>query len=408
MGESREQPPMAVADRTTRRPMPSTDREVARRDAGFPRIQQRLPAPAVLTAALPAVLLLAVILADYMTPAPYYRFLSPLIMAVPALAAATSGVWGAAAFAVLSVATSFLLANLDDRLFTTTFYGGLVGLAVISAISLLPGYQHGRRERKLAQARSVAETVQRAVLIPIPEQIGSLRTAAAYVAAEEEARIGGDLYEALDTPYGVRMIIGDVRGKGLSSVGAAANLLGAFREAAPRAPDLPSLAHRLEESVRRYNARVDAAVGEFITATLLCVPPDPVAQMVSCGHPGPLLIRAGRVSEVQASQPALPLGLGEFNGGGYHVDTIDFDVGDCLLLYTDGVTEARDTSRTFYPLAQRATAWAGAEPEQLIKQVVHDLATHTGGRLGDDAALLASQRRTPAPPPDTPRTDEAA
>ena len=341
---------------------------------------------------LPGTLLAAVLLADFFTPEPHYRFLSPLITAVPALAAATSGKRGAVVFTALSVGASFLLANLDDRLYTPGFYGQLAGLAVIFAVSLLPGHQRARREQKLAQARSVAETVQRAVVAPIPEQIGCIRTSAAYVAAEEEARIGGDLYEALQTPYGIRMIMGDVRGKGLPAVGAAANLLGAFREAAPHAADLSILAERLEGSVKRHNARAGLEASDFITATVLSVPSGPVAEMVCCGHPGPILIRGGEVTDVQATRPSPPLGLGELSTSGYHVDTLSFDLMDCLLLYTDGVTEARNHDGVFYPLANRVTAWANAEPEHLIDQLVYDLADYTGGRLNDDAAMLASQR----------------
>lgn len=352
----------------------------------------RWSASVLIAAALPAILLGVVILVSYLTPGPYYRFMAPMIVAVPALAAATSGVRGTLTFAALSAGVTFLLADLDGRLFSSSFYGGLAGLAVICAISLLPGHLGARRERQLAQARSVAETVQRAVLVPIPEKINSLRTATAYVAAEEEARIGGDLYEALDTPYGVRMVIGDVRGKGLASVGAAANLLGAFREIAPNAVDLPTLAARLEESVQRYNARTDRGITDFVTATLICVPAEQVAHVLCCGHPGPVLLHGTTARDVSATRPSLPLGLGELNTVDYHVETVDFGVGDCLLLYTDGVTEARDSDGIFYPLADRAATWADTEPEQLIKHLVHDLVDYTGGRLGDDAAMLACRR----------------
>lgn len=375
--------------------MPRTDREVARTS---PRglFGRRWSVVGVLLTCLPGGFLAAVVLADYLTPDTYYRFVAPLIVAVPALAAATSGAWGAIAFTGLSVGTSFLVADIDNRLYTPSFYGVLVGLAVIFAVSLLPGHHHARRRHKLAQARSVAEMVQRALMPPVPAQINDLRTSAAYVPAEEEARIGGDLYEALETPHGVRMIVGDVQGKGLASVGATANLLGAFREIAPHAADLPALAERLEQSVQRYNSRAGLETNKFITATLLCIPSEPVAHVLCCGHPSPLLLHAGTVTDVQLSRPSLPLGLGKLSAGGHHVSTLAFAAGDCLLAYTDGVTDARDSGGVFYPLAERVTKWADAEqPEQLVKQLVQDLDRHTGGRLNDDAAVLASQREPP-------------
>lgn len=361
-----------------------------------PDARARWSFSAALSAMLPAALLVTVTLVDVVTPHPYYRFLAPLLVAVPALAAATSGVRGTVAFTAASIGVSFLLAQQDGMLFSRSFYGGLSGLIVIAVISLLPGHQRARRERKLAQVTSIAETVQRAVLVPIPEEIDSLRTAAAYVAAEEEARIGGDFYEALETPYGIRVIIGDVQGKGLPSVGSAANLLGAFREVAPHAADLPSLVARLEDSVRRHQARVGGSPGAFITATIVSIPPGPVAYLVCCGHPGPLVIRAGEVYEMQAGRPSLPLGLGDLSPGDYRVDAFDFAAGDRLVLYTDGVTEARSPDGEFYPLADRLAAWTDAQPEQLVKALVRDVLDFTGGRLGDDAALLTAQRPVPA------------
>lgn len=71
-----------------------------------------------------------------------------------------------------------------------------------------------------------------------------------------------------------------------------------------------------------------AQVDDFVTATVLALPPEPVLQMVCCGHPGPLLIRDGKVCDVAATRPSLPLGLGELNTVGYRVDTLEFGVGD--------------------------------------------------------------------------------
>jgi hypothetical protein len=64
--------------------------------------------------------------------------------------------------------------------------------------------------------------------------------------------------------------------------------------------------------------------------------------------------------------------------------------GDGLLLYTDGFTEARDARGAFFPLARHA---ASAEPAELMRCLVGDLAAHAGDRLGDDAALVLLRRR---------------
>ncbi|MFE2280295.1 SpoIIE family protein phosphatase, partial [Streptomyces sp. NPDC059454] len=78
--------------------------------------------------------------------------------------------------------------------------------------------------------------------------------AAVTLAAQGQARIGGDFYEAAGTPYGVRLLIGDVRGKGLSAVGAASAAINCFREHAYDQPDLRAVIRRLQITMSRYSA----------------------------------------------------------------------------------------------------------------------------------------------------------
>ncbi|MFF4794142.1 SpoIIE family protein phosphatase [Streptomyces sp. NPDC001276] len=67
-------------------------------------------------------------------------------------------------------------------------------------------------------------------------------------------------------------------------------------------------------------------------------------------------------------------------------------------LYTDGVIEARDRNGVFYPFAERAAQWTDHAPEALLHRIERDLLAHTGGRFGDDVALLAIHR-APIPHP---------
>lgn len=69
-----------------------------------------------------------------------------------------------------------------------------------------------------------------------------------------------------------------------------------------------------------------------------------------------------------------------------------FEVGDTLVLYTDGVIEARDRAGDFYPFTQRAAQWTECNPKALLHHIRRDLLAHAGGRLGDDAALIAIHR----------------
>ncbi|MFI9645456.1 PP2C family protein-serine/threonine phosphatase [Streptomyces sp. NPDC052040] len=244
------------------------------------------------------------------------------------------------------------------------------------------------QERELTSVRTIAEAAQRALLRLVPRRMGPLVVAVRYVAAEAEARIGGDLYEVLRTPYGVRLLVGDVCGKGLGAVETAADVLGVFREAARAEPDLAAVARRLDMALAR---RPESE--EFVTAVLVGFPeaPEP-AVVVNCGHPPPLLYHAGAVDEVSPPEEAPPLALLGLVGGDYHSRTLDFDCGDLLLLYTDGVTEARDAANRFYPLAQRCASLPHRDPDALLDQLLVDVRAHADAGLTDDAALLAVRR----------------
>ncbi|MCC3769260.1 PP2C family protein-serine/threonine phosphatase [Streptomyces sp. UNOC14_S4] len=259
------------------------------------------------------------------------------------------------------------------------------------------------RERELVQSRSVAEAAQRALLRPPPERLDGLRTAVRYLAAAADARVGGDLYEALVTPFGTRLLVGDVRGKGLAAVETAADVLGTFREAAQVEPDLAAVAARLDAAVRRRRGRrkgrsaentVEAETAEeFVTAVLVGVPPSgDVAELVDCGHLPPLLVRAGRVTELESPDPDPPLALLELAGGTYRRRSFTFRAGDVLLLCTDGVTEARDAAGRFYPLWERLARMPEEAPDVLLDCLVTDLLAYARGGLSDDAALLAVRR----------------
>ncbi|MEU1623775.1 PP2C family protein-serine/threonine phosphatase [Streptomyces sp. NPDC020096] len=282
----------------------------------------------------------------------------------------------------------------------------MAALIVTSVFSTTARYLAERHHRELVQVRTVSEAAQLAVLPPLPRQLGPLRLASIYLAAAHEAQIGGDLYAAVRTPTGTRLIIADVRGNGLPAVGAAAILIGAFREAARQPGTLPDLAARLDKSIRSNITEVgvpEQAQERFVTATILEIPDDePVVQSVTCGHPPPLLLRAKEVVTLEASHPAPPLGLAELAKTTFHLDSFSFRPDEALLLYTDGVSEARNALGDFYPLAERLSTRAHSHPAALVGHIRNDLLTYVGGRLGDDAAIVAIERQPVEAGPELP------
>ncbi|MGW2426086.1 PP2C family protein-serine/threonine phosphatase [Streptomyces sp. NPDC001709] len=218
-----------------------------------------------------------------------------------------------------------------------------------------------------------------------------------YLAAEDETRIGGDLFAIARSDHGTRVIIGDVRGKGLAAIGEASMVLGAFREGAHHYDTLPELAAGLEVSVCRSLEDVADALhdpGEhFITALLLDVPDHGTqVEMVNLGHPPPLLLHDGEVTVLHARRPVPPLGMCELPVPSHRADPFTFEDGDTLLLYTDGVIEARSPNGAFYPLTERAASAPTSGSEALIRHIHRDLLNHVGHEPGDDAALLAIER----------------
>nr|WP_037830239.1 PP2C family protein-serine/threonine phosphatase [Streptomyces sp. NRRL F-5527] len=324
------------------------------------------------------------------------RIWLPLLATGPALAAATSrprGVLGVGVLAFVLGAGIAFRHNMD----LTHLAVVLAALVTVTLAGTLASALRARRERVLAAVRSVAETAQHALLQPVPETVGPFQVAVRYSAAAAEARIGGDLYALIPTPYGVRMIVGDVRGKGLPAVGTAALVLGVFREAAYDEPDLLDVVSRIERSLAR-----NLGGDDFVTAVVAGCPEPGRLEMVNCGHAPPLLIRGAEVTAVETDHPAPPLGLRALSGETPRLQVVSFGDGDQLLLHTDGVTEARDADRVFYPLTEGLTRHLSDEPARTLAALHQDLLDHVGGRLHDDAALLllrkpaAAQAAAPA------------
>ncbi|MDH6143020.1 MULTISPECIES: PP2C family protein-serine/threonine phosphatase [Kitasatospora] len=375
---------------------------VPRRSAALAR--PRRPGRALVL--LPLGLILVITVVDILSPPSIH--LGPLLVVAPALTASFAGARLTALVSAIAVAALFLIGILHGGLTTSNHESQIAALIVVSA--LVVGFRalRDRHARELVQVRSVSETAQQVLLRPLPTRIGPLRIASVYLAADAEAQIGGDLYAASRTVNGTRLIVGDVRGKGLTSLGEAALLLGAFRAAAHLQASLPELAAYLDGSVSWDLAAaacdppdddeapepvVHDAAESFITAVILDIPDDGTQiQIINCGHPPPLLLHHGRVVTLEVRRPAPPLGLGGLLEPQYQADSFRFSPSDRLLLYTDGVIEARNAARTFYPLTERIRDWTTERPAALLQHLRRDLLEHAGGRLGDDAAMVAVER----------------
>ena len=322
--------------------------------------------------------------------------LGPLLAVPPALAGIGAvSIWRPLGYGALCLLAAVIIALTANGATHWLPAATIVAVICVTGVSVLGTAISAHKEQQFANVISVAEAAQRAVLRPLPTQLGPLELGVVYIAAAADAKVGGDLYDVSKTPHGIRLIIGDVRGKGLGAVEIAADVLGMYREVAHEVHTLGELARRLDAGLARRWGQHE----EFVTALFAEIDPDVGRLSIySCGHPPPILISSGGVTVLEVPAPAPPLGLLTLGDGSGAARTLPFKPNDLLLFYTDGVTEARNGRRAFYPLDERLAALAALNASgkgrvsdgglDLLDLLRKDLLRHAGAPLDDDAALM--------------------
>jgi serine phosphatase RsbU (regulator of sigma subunit) len=254
---------------------------------------------------------------------------------------------------------------------------------------------HVRRAllRELRQARRVAGAAQSVLLRPLPPRIDGLTVAAAQMSADRGATIGGDLYEAVATEHGVRVVMGDVRGHGLAAIGTAAAVLGSFREAVHDEPDLGGVLRRLDRALARHlrerAERDGTAAEDFVTVLLLEIGRDGELLALNCGHPWPYLLSGSVVKPISCADPMPPLGPFPLPADLSGLRCGHLLPGETLILHTDGAEDARDAHGRFFSLPGALQGAVEVAPQAVLGRVFTALLDHTGGTPKDDVALLA-------------------
>ena len=311
--------------------------------------------------------------------------LLPLVSLGPAFSGLVGG-WrrtagtGAAAL-LLCVGLGFYNGQFDE----SRGFAALGSVAGVTGVGIAAAVMRSRREAELASVRSIAEVAQRVLLRPVPLTAGPLQAAVSYTSAVAEARIGGDLYEVVASPHGIRVIVGDVQGKGLAAVETAAVVLGAFREAAHDEPDLVGLGERLERSVAR-----ELEGEKFVTAILAEIGARHEVVFLNYGHPAPMVVRRdGAVDFPQPPAYALPLGLGAHGGEDPKSSSggLRSPVSSSCCTPTASPRPGTRTA-TSIPLGERAHLLKDPDAHRALETLRADLAQHAGGPPHDDAAML--------------------
>jgi serine phosphatase RsbU (regulator of sigma subunit)/ketosteroid isomerase-like protein len=250
-----------------------------------------------------------------------------------------------------------------------------------------------RSERERAE---IAETLQRGLLPPPLPHIPGWSVAAMYRPAGAENEIGGDFYDAFRIAGGWMVVIGDVTGRGAKAAAVTAHARYTLRTAAAITGD-PVVALRTLN--RELLARSGAALCSVAAMTMSEDSSDPVRLAVA-GHPPPLLIDGGSVSE--ACRPA-PV-LGAFPDETWTMEATAVGRDQQLVVVTDGVTDAGGGEGRFGEERLRAVLAGVRGPALAAQQIEGALHEFTGGELDDDAAIIAiapaSADEGPAPEPE--------
>ena len=201
--------------------------------------------------------------------------------------------------------------------------------------------------------------------------------------------VGGDSFDYAVDAATAWFAVFDAMGHGLAAGWLATVAIGAYRNARRRGLDLPSTVTAVD------SALADCFGGEqFVTAVLAEL--DLATGRLRwhlAGHPAPLLLRGTRVVKALNVDPGLPLGLGAAMGQAPVVGEETLEPDDRLLLFTDGVIEARSADGELFGTDRLADlvarqAAAGQPAPETMRRLMHAILAHQAGRLQDDATTM--------------------
>lgn len=334
-----------------------------------------------LAAAVPFFVMTVVACADLATGT---LGLLSLLSLGPALAPVALRPTGTVVTGGVAIVISLLLALYDGIGFSMHAIVACATIAGVTVAGVIASAARRSKERELVDVRAVADVAQRVLLHQVPREVGQFQIAMRYISAAAAARIGGDLYDVVAMAGTARLIVADVQGKGLAAVQTAAVVLAAFRESVYDEPDLAAIAAHIERSLEHQ-----ATGGKFVTAIMAEIAQEGTEiRLLNCGHPAPLLLRGGRARLAEPLEASLPLGLGHLDTTERKEHSAPFGPGDRMLFYTDGISEARDSSGAFYQVDQCGGLLGGPDPSAALDRLYDDVLHHVGGRLQDDSAAL--------------------
>lgn len=237
-----------------------------------------------------------------------------------------------------------------------------------------------------ARAKSLTRTLQQSFVPPTSPEIPGLAVATAYRPAGDGTVVGGDFYDVFPTgPHDWVVALGDISGKGVEAAVVTSVVRHTVRALTVLGQELPEVLTGVNRVVGQHETE------KFCTLVVLRLRKDGDGWVTTAavgGHPPPLLLRPG--CEPRMVDARGPL-LGMLPDAVFAETRVDLRPGDTLILYTDGVTEARKDGAYFGE--EQFLAWAAAQssddPAALVDSLLDVVVTFQGGEPQDDIAVVA-------------------
>jgi len=260
---------------------------------------------------------------------------------------------------------------------------GLAAASLLLASAQYTDLPHLLRRRK---DMSLAAEMQWSLLPPLSFASGGVTIAGLLEPAYE---VGGDCFDYAFNSGILDFAVMDMVGHGLSSASLASLLVGAYRHGRRDGQGLRQLASTIDDAARQFP-------GEVAFATVLLARLEAATgllQWVTCGHQQPIVVRRGVTLPDVDIAVGVPVGLGALATVVGDVAEVMLEPGDGVLVYTDGVIEARTPDGAFFgedrlrDLLAREHA-SGGSPQEIVRRLVRTTLEHSANQLRDDATML--------------------
>jgi hypothetical protein len=247
-------------------------------------------------------------------------------------------------------------------------------------------FERIRRRRPMTVAAELQWTL-------LPPLVFATRGLVVAGALEPCYAVGGDSFDYAIDDSTAHLGVFDAMGHGLTAATTAAVTVSAYRNARRQALDLPGTYAAVDETLR-----TEFGGERFATAVLARLDlREGWLRWINAGHPPPLLLREGKLVKVLELRPTTPLGV-PFGQTPATLGQERLEPGDRVLLYTDGVIEARTATGEFFTADRLAEflereAADGRPTPETLRRLRHAILAHQKGQLQDDATALLVEWR---------------